>query len=371
MNSRLYKLLKLGQSIWLDNISRGLIKSGELKSLIEKGVRGVTSNPTIFEKAILGSSDYDEQIQQLIARGLKSDEILEELMIEDVKDACIIFREVYEQSNGNDGFVSIEVNPLLAYDAEKTIEAVSKIWKKINQPNLMVKIPATEEGLVAIEKSIENGINVNVTLIFSIERYIEVAEAYIRGIEKRITRGLEVSNINSVASVFVSRIDTLVDNEIVKLINQGKPELTKYLGKTAIANTKLLYQEFKKIFFSERFENLKAKGTKLQRPLWASTSTKNPMYSQLLYVDELFAPHTVNTLPPKTLEIMMEESIVEERIEKNLDEAKKVIEDLKLLAIDFHQIFEKLEKDGVKAFETSYLNLVSTLEQKVKILQDA
>lgn len=369
MNSRLYKLLKLGQSIWLDNISRGLIKSGELKSLIEKGVRGVTSNPTIFEKAILGSNDYDEAIQKFISKGLKSEEILEELMIEDVRDACDIFKEVYEQSNGNDGFVSIEVNPLLAYDAEKTIEAVKRIWNKINRTNLMVKIPATKEGLVAIEKSIEAGINVNVTLIFSIERYTEVAEAYIRGIEKRLANGLGVDNVNSVASVFVSRIDTLVDNEIVKLINQGKPELTKYLGKTAVANTRLLYQEFKKIFFSERFESLKAKGAKLQRPLWASTSTKNPMYSQLLYVDELFAPHTVNTLPPKTLEIMMEESIVEERIEKNLDEAKKIIEDLKLLGIDFNQIFEKLEKDGVKAFEDSYLNLLSSLEQKVKYLQ--
>lgn len=248
MNSRLYKLLKLGQSIWLDNISRGLIKSGELKSLIEKGVRGVTSNPTIFEKAILGSNDYDEAIQKFISKGLKSEEILEELMIEDVRDACDIFKEVYEQSNGNDGFVSIEVNPLLAYDAEKTIEAVKRIWNKINRINLMVKIPATKEGLVAIEKSIEAGINVNVTLIFSIERYTEVAEAYIRGIEKRLANGLGVDNVNSVASVFVSRIDTLVDNEIVKLINQGKPELTNYLGKTAVANTKLLYQEFKKCF---------------------------------------------------------------------------------------------------------------------------
>ncbi len=370
MNSRLYKLFKLGQSIWLDNISRELIKSGGLKDLIEKGVRGVTSNPTIFEKAILGSNDYDESILKLISKGLRSEQILEELMIEDIKEACDAFRKVYDESNGNDGFVSIEVNPLIAYDTEKTIVAVKNIWEKINKPNLMVKIPATKEGLTAIENSIADGINVNVTLIFSIERYIEVAKAYIRGIEQRLEKGLDVKNVNSVASVFVSRIDTLVDNEIVKLINQGKPELTKYLGKSAVANTKLLYQEFKKLFFSKDFENLKSKGAKIQRPLWASTSTKNPMYSPLLYVDELFAPHTVNTLPPKTLEIMMEESIVEERIEKNLDEAKKIIEDLKLLGIDFNQIFDKLEKDGVKAFETSYLNLLSSLEQKVKILQD-
>ena len=370
MNSRLYKLLKLGQSIWLDNISRGLIKSGELKSLIEKGIRGVTSNPTIFEKAILGSNDYDEAIQKLISKGLKSEEILEELMIEDIKDACDLFSDVYKETNGNDGFVSIEVNPLLAYDTQRTIEAVKKIWTKINKPNLMVKIPATKEGLKAIEESIVDGINVNVTLIFSIQRYVEVTQAYINGIRKRLEKGLDVSNVNSVASVFVSRIDTLVDNEIVKLINQGKPELTKYLGKTAVANTRLLYQEFKKIFLSESFEELKSKGAKIQRPLWASTSTKNPMYSQLLYVDELFAPYTVNTLPPKTLEIMLEESVIEERIENDLEGAKKLIEDLKSLGINFDQIFETLEKDGVKAFELSYINLLSSLEHKVKILQD-
>lgn len=370
MNSRLYKLLKLGQSIWLDNISRSLIKSGELKSLIEKGVRGVTSNPTIFEKAILGSNDYDEAIQKLIAKELTSEEILEELMVQDIKDACDLFYVVYQESDGNDGFVSIEVNPMLAYDTKGTIEAVKRIWTKIDKPNLMVKIPATKEGLIAIEESIANGINVNVTLIFSIQRYIEVTEAYINGIRKRLAEGKNVSNVNSVASVFVSRLDTLVDNEIVKLINQGKPELTKYLGKTAVANTRLLYQEFKKIFFSERFEELKSKGAKIQRPLWASTSTKNPMYSQLLYVDELFAPYTVNTLPPKTLEIMLEESVIEERIEKDLDGARNLIENLKSLGINFDQIFEKLEEDGVKAFENSYLNLLASIKHKVKILQD-
>lgn len=371
MNSRLYKLLKMGQSIWLDNISRGLIRSGGLNELIEKGIRGVTSNPTIFEKAILGSNDYDESILKFISKGLNSEQILEELMIEDIQEACDAFRGVYEESGGNDGFVSIEVNPLLAYDTEKTIEAVKTIWTKINRQNLMVKIPATMEGLQAIETSIANGINVNVTLIFSINRYIEVANAYIRGIERRLMEGLDVSNVNSVASVFVSRIDTLVDNEIVKLINQGKPELTKYLGKSAVANTKLLYQEFKKLFFGERFENLRAKGAKIQRPLWASTSTKNPVYSQLLYVDELFAPNTVNTLPPKTLEIMMEESIIQERIENDLETARKIIDELKAVGINFDEIFDKLEKDGVKAFVDSYLNLLSTLEQKVKILQDA
>ncbi len=370
MNSRLYKLLKIGQSIWLDNISRNLIRSGALSELIDKGIRGVTSNPTIFEKAILGSNDYDDSIQKLISKGLKSEDILEELMIEDIKDACDLFKRIYDESGGNDGFVSIEVSPLLAYDADKTIEAVKRIWNVIARPNLMVKIPATKEGLKAIEESIAGGINVNVTLIFSINRYIEVAEAYINGITRRLNSGLDVQSINSVASVFVSRIDTVVDNEIVKLINQGKPELTKYLGKTAVANTKLLYQEFKKIFFSEKFAGLKSKGAKIQRPLWASTSTKNPMYSQLLYVDELFAPYTVNTLPPKTLEIMMEESVIEEKIEHDLENSQKIINELTNLGINFEEIFENLEKDGVKAFTDSYLNLLSALEHKVKVLQE-
>lgn len=369
MNSRLYKLLKLGQSIWLDNINRELIKSGELQSLIEKGVRGVTSNPTIFEKAILGSNDYDEAIQTLITKELSSEEILEELMIDDIKTACEIFSDVYNKSNGNDGFVSIEVNPLFAYDTEKTFAAAKNLSEKIGKPNLMIKIPATKEGLKAIEEAIANGINVNVTLIFSIKRYIEVADAYIKGIKRRIDNGLDVSNVNSVASVFISRIDTLVDNEIVKLINLGKPELTKYLGKAGVANTRLLYQEFKRIFFSKEFEELKSKGAKFQRPLWASTSTKNPNYSQLLYVDELFAPYTVNTLPPKTLEFMLAQSVIEERIEKDLDFARKLFDELSKYGIDFEQIFEKLEKDGVKAFEDSYLNLLSSLNEKVKMLQ--
>lgn len=369
MNSRLYKLLKLGQSIWLDNINRSLIKSGELKKLIDIGVRGVTSNPTIFEKAILSSNDYDESILNLGSKSSSIDEILESIMIEDITEACDMFFDVYNSSAGNDGFVSIEVSPLLAYNSDDTIEAVNRLWSIINRPNVMIKIPATKPGLKAIEESIYKGINVNVTLIFSIERYKEVTEAYLTGIERRIAEGLEVSKINSVASVFVSRIDTIVDNEIVKLINQGKPELTKYLGKTAIANTRLLYQEFKKIFFGERFEKLKSKGAKIQRPLWASTSTKNPIYSPLLYVDELFAPFTVNTLPPKTLDIMLEQSVIEDRIEKNLDEMKLVIESLKKAGINLDRIFEILETEGVKAFEASYLNLSRSLTQKLKALQ--
>ncbi len=370
MNSRLYKLLKIGQSIWLDNISRDILVNGELKSLMDKGIRGVTSNPTIFEKAILGSSYYNDSIQNYLTKGLKSEEILEELMVKDIRDACDLFGQIYEESNGDDGFVSIEVSPLLAFDTEKTIDAVKKIWDKINRPNLMVKIPATKEGLKAIEESIASGINVNVTLIFSKERYIEVANAYLSGIKKRLENGKDVKNVNSVASVFVSRIDTMVDNEIVKLINQGRPELTRYLGKAAVANTKLLYQEFKKIFKGDNFNELRSKGAKVQRPLWASTSTKNPMYSPLLYVDELIAPDTVNTLPPKTLEIVLEESVIEERIEKDLSEAEKIIYDLENLGINFGEIFDKLEIDGVKAFENSYLNLISSLEHKVKMLQD-
>ncbi len=369
MNSKLYKLYKLGQSIWLDNINRSLIKNGELQRLIDVGIRGVTSNPSIFEKAILGSNDYNESIQKYASEGFTPKMIVEKLMIDDITQACDIFMEIYNSSNGNDGFVSIEVNPLLAYNTDATINAVQEIWQSINRPNLMVKIPATQEGLKAIEESIYNGINVNVTLIFSITRYIEVTNAYIHGLKRRLEDEKDVSQINSVASVFVSRIDTMVDKEIVELINQGNPELTKYLGKTAVANTRLLYQEFKRIFSGETFIKLKERGAKIQRPLWASTSTKNPIYSPLLYVDELFAPYTVNTLPIQTLEIMLEQSSIENRIENELDDMKKTIEDLRNYDINFDLIFEKLEQEGVKAFESSYLNLISSIEQKIKELQ--
>lgn len=371
MNSRLYKLQKLGQSIWLDNISRGMIKTGELQRLIEQGVTGVTSNPSIFEKAILNSNDYDESISELLKKGLNPDQLIEELMIDDIQRACDLFTPVFERSNGNNGFVSIEVDPRLANKTQETIDAANRIWGKVNRPNVMIKIPATKEGLPAIEESIANGLNINVTLIFSIERYKEVANAYINGLRKRSEKNLDLSNINSVASVFVSRIDTIVDNEIVKMINSGKPELTNLLGKTAVHNTRLLYQSFKEIFADSDFTSLKKTGAKLQQPLWASTSTKNPTYNPLLYVDELFAKNTVNTLPPVTLEMMFERSQIDLGIENDLDKAKQDINLLQLHNINLDKLLTHLEIDGVKAFADSYNNLRESLVKKIELVKAA
>lgn len=371
MNSRLYKLQKSGQSIWLDNISRGMLKTGELQKLIDQGVTGVTSNPSIFEKAILNSDDYNDSISKLLAEGLSPDQIIEELMIDDIQAACDLFKPVFDKSNGNDGFVSIEVDPRLANKTEETIEAASRVWGKVNRPNVMIKIPATSEGLAAIEESIAQGININVTLIFSIERYNEVAHVYLNGLKLRSEKHSDLSNTNSVASVFVSRIDTIVDNEIVKMINSGKPELTNLLGKTAVYNTRLLYQSFKEIFSSSDFATLKEKGAKIQRPLWASTSTKNPNYNPLLYVDELFAKDTVNTLPPLTLELMLERSQIELRIENELGSAKKDIESLITHNIDLSKLLKKLEIDGVKAFADSYNNLRDSLVKKIELVKAA
>lgn len=370
MNSRLYKIHKLGQSIWLDNISRGMIKSGELQNLIDIGVTGVTSNPSIFENAILNSDDYNDSIVSMLQQKLKPEQAIEDLMIEDIQSACDLFNAVFEKTNGNDGFVSIEVDPTLAYKTNETITAAKRIWERVNRPNVMIKIPATHEGLPAIEESIANGININITLIFSIDRYKKVAEAYLSGLKKRLDKGEVIKVINSVASVFVSRIDTIVDNEIVKLINNGKPELTKLLGKTAVYNTRLLYQEFKKIFTSNDFIELQKRGAKLQRPLWASTSTKNPNYNHLLYVDELFTKDTVNTLPPKTLELMLEKSIIELRIEKDIEEAERFIKNLEKVGIDLNKLLQKLEIEGVGAFSKSFLNLRDSLSKKIEILQE-
>ncbi|MCX8011088.1 MAG: transaldolase, partial [Ignavibacteria bacterium] len=310
-------------------------------------------------------SEYDDSISKLLKDGLNEESIIEELMVEDIQKACDIFRNVYDKQKGNDGFVSIEVAPTLAHKTQETINSAKRIWEKINRPNVMIEIPATLEGLPAITETIANGINVNVTLIFSIERYKEVVEAYIQGLKKRLELKKPVNNLSSVASVFVSRIDTLIDNELVKLINKGKPELTKLLGKSAVANTKLLYQEFKKIFYTDEFESLKNKGAKIQRPLWASTSTKNPNYSQTLYVDELIGQDTVNTIPPQTLIAFQENGRVELTIERDLDRAKSILNEITSAGINLNDVMQRLEDEGVLAFEKSFLNLRDSLRKKI------
>lgn len=361
--NNLQKLAQLGQSIWYDNISRGVILGGELKKMVDEGCLGVTSNPTIFDKAISGSKDYDDQIRELVATNPAIDaaELIQALMVKDIQMACDVLKPVYDRTKGGDGFVSIEVTPSKARATQATIQEVGELWAKVNRPNLMVKIPATKEGLPAIEQAIYEGRNINVTLIFSVERYREVAEAYIKGLERRMREGKPLDGVRSVASVFVSRIDTLVDDLLAKKDpNRFKP----LMGKVAVANTKFVYQAFKEIFGSARFKSLEAKGAKVQRPLWGSTGTKNPAYSDLLYVDTLIGKDTVNTVPPATYAAILDHGKPAPTVETDLDGARKVLADVGSAGIDMGWVLQKLEDDGVAAFEKSFDGLYTNLTKK-------
>ncbi|MGQ9609057.1 MAG: transaldolase [bacterium] len=354
--TKLHELSKLGQSIWLDYIRRSLITSGELKELINKGLRGMTSNPSIFEKAINGSSDYDESMKSL--KNKSAYEIYENLVIEDIVNAADKFRPVYEETNGLDGYVSLEANPELAYDTDGTINEVLYLFKTVNRPNVMFKVPATPPGIPAIEKLISEGININITLIFSLSQYNAVAEAYISGLEKLDSNGGDISKVASVASFFVSRIDTVVDKELEKIGN------TELQGKIAVACAKMVYASFCEIFNTDRWKNLASKGAHVQRPLWGSTSTKNPKYPDLIYVDNLIGKHTVNTLPLNVLEAFLDHGRVELTIEKDLEEAKDQIKQLEKLGIDLNSITEDLQKKGVEAFAESFNALISSIRAK-------
>ncbi len=363
------RLAELGQSIWFDNISRGMINTGELAALLRLGLRGVTSNPTIFEKAISGSKDYDAQLKQLLERSpdMGTGEIIEALMIKDIQAAADVLMPVYDRTNGGDGFVSIEVSPGNARETEATIEEARKLWTLVQRKNLMVKIPATREGLPAIEQMLSEGININITLLFAVDRYREVANAYLAALERRVKGGKSVDRLASVASVFVSRIDTLVDEELQKKINAGAPgsdALRALLGKAAVANTKITYHTFREIFRGPRWDALKAKGARLQRPLWGSTGTKNPAYSDLLYVDALIGPHTVNTVPPKTWSGILDHGTPRLTIEEDLDGARTMLAALGNAGIDMAWVMDKLEVDGVAAFKKSFDDLSRSLEEK-------
>ncbi|MBO0721106.1 MAG: transaldolase [Blastocatellia bacterium] len=371
----LLELQKLGQSIWYDNIRRALIDNGELSRMIaEDGLRGITSNPTIFEKAIAGSSDYNEAMQKLIADGKSVVEIYESLATEDIRHATDLFKSVYEHTNRFDGYVSLEVSPLLAHDTEATVAEARRLWAALNRPNAMIKIPATPEGIPAIQRSIAAGININVTMIFALSNYEQVAEAYISGLEERAAAGLPLDHVASVASVFVSRIDTAVDKQLqAKIENTNdageKARLSALLGKVAIACSKLQYQKFKEIFSGERFAKLKKQGARVQRPLWASTSTKNPNYPDVMYVEALIGPDTVNTLPPQTFEPFRDHGKVSLSLERNLDEAKSVLAELQKTGIDIKQVCQQLQDDGVKAFADSYESLLASIKSKQAALK--
>jgi transaldolase len=359
-------LQALGQSVWLDFISRELIDSGELAKYIEMDeVRGVTSNPSIFEAAIAKTNQYTDSISNGFYLGQRHEEILDALILKDIGDAADLFLPLYQRTNGADGFVSVEVDPELAHDAEGTIKEARRVWKAIDRPNVMIKIPATEIGLSAISNAIADGINVNVTLIFSLERYEQVMEAYLSGLEQRLKRGGPVDGIASVASFFVSRIDTAVDKALLELQSQkDNSDVTALLGKAAIASGKLAYQKFEEVFNTKRFEKLEAEGAAYQRPLWASTSTKNPEYPDTYYVDHLIGPYTVNTLPPKTFEAFKDHGIVKRTIDKDLEDAYAALQTVEDLGISLLEVTDQLEREGVEKFAQSFRNLLHTVQMQ-------
>ena len=358
------QLFAAGQSVWYDNIQRSLLRNGEMAGMIERGeIRGVTSNPSIFQNAIAKSQDYDAGLEPLVRAGRDAEQIFWQLAVEDIQAAADLFRPLYEESNRGDGYVSLEVNPYLAQDAERTLVEARQLWQRVDRPNLMVKIPATQAGLPAITAAIAAGININVTLIFSRQRYEGVMDAYLQGLEQRSAQGLPLDSIASVASFFVSRVDTKVDARLLELGADSGPA-ANLLGKTAIANARLAYADFQRVFAAERFQALKAKGARVQRPLWASTSTKNPAYRDVLYVEELIGPHTVNTVPPQTLKAFLEHGQVRLSLEKDLDGARQVLADLEALGISMDRVTDELEDEGVKAFADAFTALLDTVEAR-------
>lgn len=372
--NHLLEIKQFGQSIWMDNLTRDLIESGELKTLIEtQGLRGLTSNPAIFEKAIVGNAIYDADIEAGISGKKPLLEIYESLVFADIRHACEIFQPVYEESGGLDGYISIEVPPDIAHDTEKTIAEARRYYAAIGKENLMVKIPGTTAGLPAVEQVISEGINVNVTLLFSVQSYVETAWAYIRGLEKRVEQGQPIDKLASVASFFLSRIDSNIDAKIDAKLKAGVPEmntrerLEAIKGKVAIANAKIAYQEYKKIIQTDRWKALAAKGANVQRLLWASTGTKNPAYSDVMYVDELVGPDTVNTLPPSTIEACADHCHVDNRLETGVEEAYTLIESLKDPDIDINldQVMDELLVDGIAKFVQPFQSLMKSLQDKV------
>jgi transaldolase len=370
MNDRIRRLYQLGQSIWYDNIQRRLLQNGVLKDLLAEGqIYGITSNPSIFQKAIADSSDYDSAIEALRGANLSPEEMFFQLAVSDIQAAADLFAGLYERTNGRDGYVSLEVNPLLANDTRGTISQAHALWAKVNRPNLMVKIPATREGLPAIRQCIAGGLNINVTLIFSNQRYLEVMEAYLSGLEDRLADGLPIDPIASVASFFVSRLDSKVDPLLEKLATDGRisaDDCRHLQGKAAIANSHLAYQRYKQIFGSERFTALKAAGANPQRPLWASTSTKNPAYKDTLYVDELIAPDTVNTVPPQTLEAFRQHGTPQRSIPDDAQQAQEILDTLEKSGISIKSVTGELEVEGVAAFSKSFESLLSTIKARVQ-----
>jgi transaldolase len=364
-------LKEIGQSVWLDNLSRKLIHSGELKRLIdEDGLSGITSNPTIFQKAISGSTDYDSSLRRMIDKGVKDEkELFLGLAMEDVSDAADLLWPAYQSANGQDGFVSIEVSPDLAYDTPATISEARRLFSTLGKKNILVKVPGTREGIPAIEQLTSEGVNVNVTLLFSTERYEEVAEAYLRGLERRARQGQPIDEIASVASFFVSRVDTLADKLLETRLSSAtskaeKDKIANLFGKSAVANAKIAYEKYRSIFSSPRFLTLKDKGGHIQTILWGSTGTKNPKYSDIKYVEELIAPDSINTLPETTIKAFKDHGQAKITISNDLENAKKLFPELKSIGIDIREVTDQLEKEGVQLFSDSFFALLKEIAKK-------
>lgn len=364
----LVQIEALGQSIWLDYINRDLFSSGKLKKLItEDHLRGMTSNPTIFEKSISGSQDYDEDIHRWIEQGKSLEEIYMALTEKDVLSAADLFQNVYQKTEGHDGFVSIEVNPHFARDTQKTIQEARRLWMTLDRPNLLIKIPGTQEGLLAIQQLISEGININVTLLFSVPRYQDVIEAYLKGLETRLAQNQPIHQITSVASFFISRIDVVLDPIFEKHIQEKSPlakPAEKLQGQIAIASAKKAYLIHDKIFNSPRFQTLKQQGAQIQRLLWASTSTKNPKYSDIKYIEALIGPSTINTMPLETLVSYREHGQPQSRLNVELNHAETDLQHLHEFGIDLAQITQQLEDEGVEKFSKSYDQLMAALKGK-------
>ena len=371
---RLIEVQTCGQSIWMDFIKRSLITSGELDKLVEDGIMGITSNPTIFAKAIADTDEYDESIAGLL--DLSGEEIYEALAIADIQAAADVLRPVYERTGGKDGFVSLEVSPLLAYDTEQTLSEAKRLFRLVDRPNCMIKIPGTPQGLPAIEEAIAAGINVNVTLIFSVATYIEIAQRFVRGLERRLEAGLDVSHVASVASFFLSRIDTVVDNILESNIRAGRlrggfehaQTNRKLMGQAAIASARLAYAQFKEIFEGERFAPLREAGAQVQRPLWASTSAKNPNYPDTYYVDNLIGPHTVNTLPPKTIKAFADHGTVAPTLDQGVEEARATMAQLAEVGVRMDKVVQQLQGDGVESFANDFRRLLEAVEGKRQVI---
>jgi transaldolase len=367
---RIEALLNEGQSVWLDDISRQMLQSGQLQRQIEQeGIRGVTSNPTIFEKAIAAGTAYDDRIAALIRQGANAGDIFEAVAVEDIANACDLFRPLYDATNGGDGFVSIEVAPQFARDTEGTLREVRRLWGSVDRPNLLVKIPGTAEGAPAIRTALAEGININITLLFSIFNYERVARAYVEALEERLNRGRSVDRIASVASFFVSRVDTLVDTtldaKIADTDDAGtKQRLTGLKGKVAVANAKLAYAKFQDIFGGQDFARLREAGAKVQRPLCASTGTKNPAYSDVLYVETLIGPDTVNTMPGKTIEAFLDHGEVRRTVDEGVDESHEIMVTLAAHGIELDDLTAQLEEEGIASFQKSFDALLAGVEGK-------